>query len=109
MSRQDRELWEYFAALYKNSNKGIKGRGRDRKISTTTKSGSSSPEAPNPPDVDEYAKQSQQIYEDSSYTGGSSSDEEDAELLCRQPASMMHLSRSRFQTRGESEIPLDAS
>lgn len=28
----DRDLWEYFATLYKNSNKGIKGRGKDRKI-----------------------------------------------------------------------------
>jgi hypothetical protein len=25
-------LWEYFANLYKNSNKGIKGRGKDRKV-----------------------------------------------------------------------------
>ncbi|KAJ5884151.1 C2H2 transcription factor (Azf1) [Penicillium subrubescens] len=32
----DRELWEYFAELYKNSNKGIKGRGKDRRISTTS-------------------------------------------------------------------------
>lgn len=32
MSRADRELFEYFAELYKNSNKGIKGRGKDRKI-----------------------------------------------------------------------------
>ncbi|KAF9631254.1 Zinc finger C2H2-type protein [Lasiodiplodia theobromae] len=31
---QDRELFEYFASLYKNSNKGIKGRGKDRRIST---------------------------------------------------------------------------
>lgn len=29
----DRELFEYFAELYKNSNRGIKGRGKDRKIS----------------------------------------------------------------------------
>ncbi|KAH8821506.1 putative asparagine-rich zinc finger protein AZF1 [Xylogone sp. PMI_703] len=28
----DRELWEYFATLYKNANKGIKGRGKDRKV-----------------------------------------------------------------------------
>jgi hypothetical protein len=28
----DKELWEYFANLYKNSNKGIKGRGKDRKV-----------------------------------------------------------------------------
>lgn len=32
----DRELWEYFATLYKNSNKGIKGRGKDRKIAGTS-------------------------------------------------------------------------
>ncbi|RKF53293.1 Zinc finger protein 79 [Golovinomyces cichoracearum] len=30
----DKELWEYFANLYKNSNKGIKGRGKDRKVGT---------------------------------------------------------------------------
>lgn len=29
---EERELFEYFAKLYKNSNKGIKGRGKDRKI-----------------------------------------------------------------------------
>ncbi|KAF2841507.1 hypothetical protein M501DRAFT_928938 [Patellaria atrata CBS 101060] len=34
VSAQDKELWEYFASLYKNSNKGIKGRGKDRRIST---------------------------------------------------------------------------
>jgi hypothetical protein len=28
----ERDLWEYFANLYKNSNKGIKGRGKDRKV-----------------------------------------------------------------------------
>ena len=32
VSASDKELWEYFAALYKNSNKGIKGRGKDRRI-----------------------------------------------------------------------------
>lgn len=32
MSGSDRELWEYFSTLYKNSNKGIKGRGKDRRI-----------------------------------------------------------------------------
>ena len=34
MSEADRELWEYFSTLYKNSNKGIKGRGKDRRIVT---------------------------------------------------------------------------
>ncbi|KAH6383944.1 hypothetical protein HBI60_253450 [Parastagonospora nodorum] len=32
-SHEDKELWEYFASLYKNSNKGIKGRGKDWRIS----------------------------------------------------------------------------
>lgn len=36
VSSQDRELWEYFAQLYKNSNKGIKGRGKDRRISPSS-------------------------------------------------------------------------
>lgn len=38
MHAADRELWIYFAGLYKNSNKGIKGRGKDRRISTTKRS-----------------------------------------------------------------------
>ncbi|KAI9881399.1 MAG: hypothetical protein M1830_003406 [Pleopsidium flavum] len=37
---KDKELWEYFATLYKNSNKGIKGRGKDRRISAIANSGS---------------------------------------------------------------------
>ncbi|KAI9836690.1 MAG: hypothetical protein M1819_001326 [Sarea resinae] len=32
VSAQDKDLWEYFASLYKNANKGIKGRGKDRRI-----------------------------------------------------------------------------
>ncbi|KAL8680573.1 MAG: hypothetical protein Q9186_003265 [Xanthomendoza sp. 1 TL-2023] len=32
VSATDKELWEYFATLYKHSNKGIKGRGKDRRI-----------------------------------------------------------------------------
>ncbi|EEA18864.1 DNA-binding transcription factor [Talaromyces marneffei ATCC 18224] len=35
MTADDRSLWTYFASLYKNSNKGIKGRGKDRKIACT--------------------------------------------------------------------------
>ena len=34
VSATDKQLWEYFSTLYKNSNKGIKGRGKDRRIST---------------------------------------------------------------------------
>lgn len=32
VSAADKDLWEYFAKLYRNSNKGIKGRGKDRKV-----------------------------------------------------------------------------
>ncbi|TKX25482.1 zinc-finger double domain-containing protein 1 [Elsinoe australis] len=31
----EKEMWEYFSGLYKNCNKGIKGRGKDRRISKT--------------------------------------------------------------------------
>ena len=39
MSEADRELWEYFSTLYKNSNKGIKGRGKDRRIAAVERDG----------------------------------------------------------------------
>ncbi|KAJ2902401.1 hypothetical protein MKZ38_000647 [Zalerion maritima] len=38
VSSDDKELWEYFATLYKNSNKGIKGRGKDRKVGPAVQS-----------------------------------------------------------------------
>ncbi|KAL6704645.1 DNA-binding transcription factor [Coniothyrium glycines] len=41
VSQEDKELWEYFASLYKNSNKGIKGRGKDRRISAVSSSSAS--------------------------------------------------------------------
>ena len=37
LTPKDMELWEYFASLYKNSNKGIKGRGKDRRVSALEK------------------------------------------------------------------------
>ncbi|EEP78307.1 predicted protein [Uncinocarpus reesii 1704] len=37
LAPHDVELWEYFATLYKNSNKGIKGRGKDRRVSSSAK------------------------------------------------------------------------
>ena len=37
----DKELWEYFANLYKNSNKGIKGRGKENKVANHSMSMSS--------------------------------------------------------------------
>lgn len=36
LTKADKELWEYFAAMYKNSNKGIKGRGKHRKVGCIT-------------------------------------------------------------------------
>ncbi|KAF2151131.1 hypothetical protein K461DRAFT_228642 [Myriangium duriaei CBS 260.36] len=34
-SQFDLDMWHYFTGLYKNCNKGIKGRGKDRRISMT--------------------------------------------------------------------------
>lgn len=31
----EKEMWEYFGSLYKNCNKGIKGRGKDRRVSSS--------------------------------------------------------------------------
>lgn len=35
VNNYEREMWDYFGGLYKNCNKGIKGRGKDRRISNT--------------------------------------------------------------------------
>ncbi|OJZ86225.1 hypothetical protein ASPFODRAFT_61549 [Aspergillus luchuensis CBS 106.47] len=81
MSPQDRKLWEYFATLYKNSNKGIKGRGKDRRISPTSRSdpGSGSRRRIQPLSSNDD-KMRRASYEDTSmYNGGSSSDDDDAE------------------------------
>lgn len=32
----EKEMWEYLSGLYRNANKGIKGRGKDRRISNTS-------------------------------------------------------------------------
>lgn len=37
LNPQDLDLWEYFSGLYKYSNKGIKGRGKDRRVSSPDK------------------------------------------------------------------------
>ncbi|PYH98916.1 hypothetical protein BO71DRAFT_370324 [Aspergillus ellipticus CBS 707.79] len=81
MNPQDRKLWEYFATLYKNSNKGIKGRGKDRRISPTSRSdpGTEVRRRIQPlNNGDDKARRAS--YEDPSiYNGGSSSEEEDVE------------------------------
>ncbi|KAL4818186.1 hypothetical protein BDW67DRAFT_13700 [Aspergillus spinulosporus] len=73
MSPQDRKLWEYFAGLYKNSNKGIKGRGKDRRISPSSKTNVGA-DGSRRPSADDQARRGS--YEDSVYTGASSSDED---------------------------------
>ncbi|KAE8360053.1 hypothetical protein BDV27DRAFT_149031 [Aspergillus caelatus] len=77
MSPQDRKLWEYFATLYKNSNKGIKGRGKDRRISPTSNSGPGKQHQTLGNNDDKLQLPS--CEESSVYTGGSSSDDEDAD------------------------------
>jgi len=81
MNPQDRQLWEYFATLYKNSNKGIKGRGKDRRISPTSKSKDSSAACTRMQsfESDEDVKASRGSREASSAYTGSSSGEEDQE------------------------------
>lgn len=75
MNPQDRELWGYFAALYKNSNKGIKGRGKDRKISPSSKSSSSASSGRRFQADDHQMRRDSYEYASSTYTG--SSDEDD--------------------------------
>lgn len=83
MTPQDRDLWEYFATLYKNSNKGIKGRGKDRRISSTTArsnshhaDGGNSAQASGSDDDLKRRCSSFEESSSSSYNDGSSSDEE---------------------------------
>lgn len=80
VSPQDRELWEYFATLYKNSNKGIKGRGKDRRISPIKRTAEDEPMHRMPSlESDEHCHSRRGSYEDGlwMYTGGSSSDGDD--------------------------------
>ncbi|KAL1972471.1 hypothetical protein VTN31DRAFT_6885 [Thermomyces dupontii] len=37
LAPEERNLWAYFAELYKHSNKGIKGRGKDRRVAIRSK------------------------------------------------------------------------
>lgn len=78
---QEQELWEYFANLYKNSNKGIKGRGKDRRIAATKRSASVGDHVQRMASLEseEDMHSRRGSYEDSvsMYTGGSSSDGDD--------------------------------
>lgn len=42
LAPEERNLWAYFAELYKHSNKGIKGRGKDRRVAIRSKPNNSS-------------------------------------------------------------------
>ncbi|RMJ21873.1 Transcription factor [Aspergillus sp. HF37] len=82
MNPQDRGLWEYFATLYKNSNKGIKGRGKDRRISSSGSSSSSSSRSGTQAGEDMRRMGMQRVFEDSSastYTASVCSEEEDGD------------------------------
>ncbi|KAL1963189.1 hypothetical protein VTN77DRAFT_8622 [Rasamsonia byssochlamydoides] len=81
MTPEDRQLWDYFAELYKNSNKGIKGRGKDRKISCTTTAASGKSAALRTPEAEAAAAKGATLLpssgsDDCSSSSGSS-DEED--------------------------------
>lgn len=73
-------MWDYFANLYKNSNKGIKGRGKDRRISSSAKlaagfdEGSSNPSASGSDDDPKWRGRS---FDRGSYNDISSSDDND--------------------------------
>ncbi|KLJ10625.1 hypothetical protein EMPG_14005 [Blastomyces silverae] len=75
MSPQDRELWSYFSTLYRNSNKGIKGRGKDRRVSTA-KHSTSAYDGSHSESEDE-AKGRSRSYDRASAVMTSSSDEPD--------------------------------
>ncbi|KAK4548507.1 hypothetical protein LTR36_009417 [Oleoguttula mirabilis] len=54
----EKEMWEYFGSLYKNCNKGIKGRGKDRRISNTSLSPCRQIAAPRRDSIDSTASSS---------------------------------------------------
>lgn len=51
LSAADREIWEHLATTYKNSNKGIKGRGKKEAGSTSSQSPESTALSPYPNDI----------------------------------------------------------
>ncbi|OAX78828.1 hypothetical protein ACJ72_06861 [Emergomyces africanus] len=75
MSPQDKELWNYFSTLYRNSNKGIKGRGKDRRVSTAKRSNSAYDGSPS--DSEDEAKGRGRSYDRASVVVTTSSDEPD--------------------------------
>lgn len=79
VSASDKELWEYFSSLYKNSNKGIKGRGKDRRISSIPNS---------TPDFKAERRQS---------SGSNSDESEQGEVFAR-------ISRDRDEMSSESSM-----
>lgn len=61
LSDDQREMYWYFANLYKNSNKGIKGRGKDRRVSNRVSKSRTTPSSypvkrvPNPASLAAYS------------------------------------------------------
>ena len=78
----DRALWEYFADLYKNSNKGIKGRGKDRRISTKLSAQRDSMERVSV-ESDESVKMRRGSYDGFSVYGSSSEGDEEGYYIDR--------------------------
>ncbi|KAK2743097.1 hypothetical protein FQN55_007548 [Onygenales sp. PD_40] len=74
MVPQDKDLWDYFSSLYKNSNKGIKGRGKDRRVSTRKRPTTSNYEG-SPSDSDDDSKGRSRSYDRGSMVMTSSSDD----------------------------------
>lgn len=79
ISTLDKQLWEYFAALYKNSNKGIKGRGKDRRISSTAKSNSHYEDGASIDQSSNESEQHRSFERGGSYNDDDSSSEENDE------------------------------
>ncbi|KAI1738470.1 hypothetical protein F4680DRAFT_180430 [Xylaria scruposa] len=48
MSPKDRELWDYFLTVHKNSNKGIKGRGKECRVELVNHAANALPLPPHP-------------------------------------------------------------
>jgi hypothetical protein len=70
---EEKKLWEYFASLYKNSNKGIKGRGKGKRIAGTASASNPLcyPDATASSPIEHYAGSYQHSNSDRSSRGSS--------------------------------------
>jgi ribosomal protein S20 len=95
----DRALWEYFADLYKNSNKGIKGRGKDRRISTKRSAQRDSMERVSV-ESDESVKMRRGSYDGFSVYGSSSDGDEEGYYIGRRQEHEQELKHEHGHGRG---------